>query len=43
MIYNFSRNKDAVDDGDAMKMVYAINICDDILIGQREREERRDL
>ena len=42
MMYTFSRNKDVVDDGDAMKMVYTMDVCDgdDILVGER-REERR--
>ena len=42
MMYKFSRNKD-VDDGDAMKMVYAMDVCDgDVLVRERREEEERE-
>ena len=43
MIYNFSRYKDVVDDGDAMKMVYAMDGCDgdDFLVGEKRGGEKR--
>ena len=43
MMHNCNRNKDVVDDGDAMKMVYAMDVCDgdDIFVRERREEEER--